>query len=115
MVMHIGSISPWTNSTHYIIFRNVENFKSIFFSNNNFSEEEEKKFDGIFEKISFVKIESSKLINYSTNMCQSGQTCTKIMNRSNLVLFWTQSSKVCLLFRKGWKETKGLCRRKVGR
>ncbi len=37
---------------------------------------------------------------------------TKITNGSNLVLFWTQSSKVCLLFRKGRKETKGLCRRK---
>jgi hypothetical protein len=29
--------------------------------------------DGIFENMSFVKMESSKLINYSTNMCGIGQ------------------------------------------
>ncbi len=29
-----------------------------------------KEFDGISENISFVEMELSKLINYSTNMCQ---------------------------------------------
>jgi hypothetical protein len=32
-----------------------------------------KKFDENFENISFVKMESSTLINYSTNRCQRGQ------------------------------------------
>jgi hypothetical protein len=30
---------------------------------------ENKKSDKFFENISFVEMESSKLINYSTNMC----------------------------------------------
>ncbi len=42
---------------------------------------------------------------------------TKITNGSNLVLFWTQSSKVCC-FRKAQKETKGIMQkegRQVGK
>jgi hypothetical protein len=35
-----------------------------------------KKSNEIFEDILGVKMESSKLINYSTNMCQSGQGTT---------------------------------------
>jgi hypothetical protein len=38
-----------------------------------FSLNENTKYDGIFENTSFVKMESSKLIIYLTNMCQSGQ------------------------------------------
>jgi hypothetical protein len=34
---------------------------------------ENEKFDGILENILFVKMKSSKLINYSTDMCPSGQ------------------------------------------
>jgi hypothetical protein len=34
---------------------------------------ENKKLDGIFEDISFARMESSKLIDYSTNMCWSDQ------------------------------------------
>jgi hypothetical protein len=37
-----------------------------------------KKTDGIFENISFVEMESSKLINYSTSMCWSRQDITVI-------------------------------------
>jgi len=52
---------------NYIIFRNVEIFnkKKIL--------KETKKFHGIFGHISFVEIESSKVINYLTNMCWTGQ------------------------------------------
>jgi accessory colonization factor AcfC len=59
--------------TNSIIFRNVEIFKKnknkikcqrfIFFLKGN------KEFDEIFQNISFVEMEFSKLINYSTNMC----------------------------------------------
>jgi len=35
-----------------------------------------KKSDRIFENISFVEMESSKLINYLTNMCWSDQGTT---------------------------------------
>jgi len=35
-----------------------------------------EKSNEIFEDILGVKMESSKLINYSTNMCQSGQGIT---------------------------------------
>jgi hypothetical protein len=37
---------------------------------------ENSKFDEIFENISFVKMDSSKSINYLTNMCLSGQGTT---------------------------------------
>jgi hypothetical protein len=49
------------------------------FSKNNFFTEiilENKESNEIFEDILGVKMESSKLINYSTNMCQSGQGIT---------------------------------------
>ncbi len=54
--------------TNYIIFKNVE----ILFQN-FFAFENKIKFDEIFENISFVKMESSKIIIYSTNMCRSYQ------------------------------------------
>jgi len=41
--------------------------RGIFFVNEN------KESDRIFENISFVEMESSKLINYLTNMCWSDQ------------------------------------------
>jgi hypothetical protein len=34
---------------------------------------ENKKYDGMFENLSFVEMESSKLIIYLTNMCSNGQ------------------------------------------
>jgi hypothetical protein len=34
---------------------------------------ENKESDGVFVNISFVEMESSKLINYSTNMCWSDE------------------------------------------
>jgi hypothetical protein len=37
---------------------------------------ENKESNEVFEDILVVKMESSKLINYSTNMCQSGQGTT---------------------------------------
>ncbi len=54
-------------NTH-IIFRNVEMFN---FFLETFFLKENKESDGIFVNISFVEIESSKLINYLTNMCWS--------------------------------------------
>jgi hypothetical protein len=36
--------------------------------------------DGIFENLSFVKMESSKLINSLTNMRQSGQGTTVVFH-----------------------------------
>ncbi len=50
-----------------------------------FFSEAKIKFDGIFENISFVKIESSKLINYSTNMCRSGQGTTVVVRPRKVV------------------------------
>jgi hypothetical protein len=51
--------------TNYITFKNVEISLQIF----SFLLKENKEIDGIFENISFVKMESSKIIIYSTNMC----------------------------------------------
>jgi hypothetical protein len=42
-----------------------------------------KESDGILENITFVGMESSKLINYSTNMCGSGQG-PKVVNRCTI-------------------------------
>jgi hypothetical protein len=56
--------------TNYIIFINVKIFKNTFFSEIKIVKENDKC-DGICEIISFVKMESSKLINYLTNMCSS--------------------------------------------
>jgi hypothetical protein len=50
-------------NTHYNIFRNLEFFREKKNSERN------KESDGIFESTSFVEMEFSKLINYSTNMC----------------------------------------------
>jgi hypothetical protein len=47
----------------YIIFRNVEVFAKYYFLKENL------KYNKIFEIVSFVKKESSKLINYLINMC----------------------------------------------
>ncbi len=52
--------------TDYIIFRKVDNSEKIILKEN-------KKFDRIFENISFTEMKSSNLINYSTNMCQIDQ------------------------------------------
>jgi hypothetical protein len=52
--------------TDYIVFRNVDNFEKIILKEN-------KEFDKIFENMSFTKMKSSNLINYSTNMCQIDQ------------------------------------------
>jgi uncharacterized membrane protein len=55
-------------NTNYIIFRNVE-----ILIQEIFSLKESKQPDEIVGNISFLKMESSKLINYLTNMCLSGQ------------------------------------------
>jgi hypothetical protein len=47
--------------TNYIIFLNVEIFKKK--KSEIFTLKKIKESDGIFEKISFVEMESSKLIN----------------------------------------------------
>jgi hypothetical protein len=60
-------------NTNYIIFRNIEIFKERFFS-----EIKIKKYDEIFGNISFVILEYSKLINYSTNVCPNDQGTTTI-------------------------------------
>jgi hypothetical protein len=39
---------------------------------------ENKQSDGIFENILFLKMKSSKLINYWENMCESGQGTTMV-------------------------------------
>jgi len=60
-VLHLETlcIAQYLDSfnTNYIIFRNAEIFTKYF----------------IFRNISFVKMESSNLIDYLTNMCGSGQ------------------------------------------
>jgi len=48
-----------------------------------FSLKENTKYDGILENTSFVKMESSKLIIYLTNMCQSGQGILVKVQNSN--------------------------------
>jgi uncharacterized membrane protein len=58
-------------NTNYIIFRNVE-----ILIHEIFSLKESKESDEIVGNISFLKMESSKLINYLTNMCLSGQSTT---------------------------------------
>ncbi len=50
-----------------------------FFQKGLFVKENEKP-DGICEIISFVKMESSKLINYLTNMCSSEHQGTRDYN-----------------------------------
>jgi uncharacterized membrane protein len=55
-------------NTNYIIFRNVE-----ILIQEIFSLKESKQPDEIVGNISFLKMESWKLINYLTNMCLSGQ------------------------------------------
>ncbi len=52
-----------------IIFKNAENFNSTFLKENTFVKENEES----FEIFCFSWMESSKLINYSANMCQSRQ------------------------------------------
>ncbi len=59
--------------TNYIIFTNVEIFKKTFVKEN-------KEYDKTLENILLVKIEYSKLINYLTNMYQSGQGITVIFH-----------------------------------
>jgi hypothetical protein len=59
--------APLDLGTNYLVFRNVE-----FFSEINFSEEN-KESDGIFENISLIEMKSLKLISYSRNMCRNGQ------------------------------------------
>jgi len=58
-------------NTNYIINKKCSNFQQkkswIFFLKGN------KNYNEIFGNISFVEMESSKLINYSTNMWWSGQ------------------------------------------
>jgi hypothetical protein len=53
-------------NSNYIIFRNVEIFRNIFFWRKI------KESDGIYRKISVVEMESSKLINYLTKMFWTG-------------------------------------------
>jgi hypothetical protein len=71
--------------TNYIIFRNVKIFHikriitEILPQKNNLKENKES--DEMFENISFVEIESSVLINYSTNMCRSDQGATILERR----------------------------------
>jgi hypothetical protein len=55
------------NLTLIVFFLNVEIFKKKKTLNEN------KGSDETFQNMSFVKMESSTLINYSTNKCQSGQ------------------------------------------
>ncbi len=59
----------------YIIFRNVQIFKKIFFSEVFFLKER-KESDEIFKNKPFFEMGSSKLIDCLTNMCQSGQGST---------------------------------------
>jgi hypothetical protein len=56
--------------TNYNIFRNVEIFIIVlFFEKSFFSKKKEKNLMEYFGNISFVEMESSKLIIYLTNMC----------------------------------------------
>jgi hypothetical protein len=55
----------------YIIFRNVEIFRKK--KIRNIFLKEKKESDRIFENISYIKMESSKLIDYLTNMCRTEQ------------------------------------------
>ncbi len=58
---------------NYIMFRNVEFFQNIFIFRKTNYEGNFKGSDGVFGNISFVEMESSKLINHLTNMFTDGQ------------------------------------------
>jgi hypothetical protein len=57
-------------NTNYIIFRNGEIFKKLFFPNQKNIVKDNSEYLGIFP---FVQMKISKLINYSTIMCGNGQ------------------------------------------
>ncbi len=67
MFMYLGQLD-----SNYIIFWNAEIFrKHLIFEKKNL--EESKESDGIFRNIPVCENGILKLINYSTNMCQSVQ------------------------------------------
>ncbi len=71
-MLEAATIVTWPVPTQIILFS--EMFFSEFFLKEN------KKSDGIFGNILFVKIEYWKLISFSTSMCQSDHSTTVSMN-----------------------------------
>ncbi len=70
MVFHIYHSTLTSFNINYIICRNVEIFKYNNKSKEQIFVKERRKYSGIVRNIFVLfDIESSKLINYSTNMC----------------------------------------------
>ncbi len=66
-------------NTNYITFRSIESFKYYFFEMKNVCDVNY----WFFKNIVFVEMKSSKLINYSTNMCRSSQGPTVTMKQES--------------------------------
>jgi dynactin complex subunit len=80
----IEVVSGWVQR-HLYYFQKCSNFQKTLFSEIFFLKER-KESDEIFKNKPFFEMGSSKLIDYLTNMCQSGQgtTITATSSRTSI-------------------------------